>query len=849
MHQVAKRYLAAGLCVVPTRTDKRPALPTWTIFQKQLPTQDEVDEWFATATPHGIGIICGIISGGLEALDLDAKNDPAGTLNRRAEAAIRQFAPGVWERLPIEQTPSGGLHLYFRSPMPEGNLKLAHCPDAQGKLAVIAETRGEGGFIVSSPSPGYKMQHGSLSTIPLLTVEERDGLLSAARSLDQAPAKPSHQSSAISHWNRSELSPLDDFNKRGEVLELLRRHGWHIGPTRDDGSCYLRRPGKTEGGSATWNFAGRRTLCVFSTSTPFEVSPTTYSPAGVYAVLEHGGDYSAAAQELRRQGFGSGRERPFSQCKRDETNTPDRNKTDGEILILPGGGVSITDAAESIFAKIGSRRGLFFRGGRVHDIAVNPDCSRRLDPITPARFRSRLEEYGRVCAWRAGANGESVLKPTLCPEETARALLESRAAGEFLPHVSSLSACPVIARIGDELEVLGPGWHPLGGGLLVTGGSEPPTVPLPDAANALADLVQDFDFASPGDRSRALAAVVAPALQFGLSLKTRLPVDIGEADASQSGRTYRQKVIAAIYRETCNVVVQRSGGVGGLDEALSQKLIDGRPFILLDNLRGKLDSPFLEAILTAPGTMPARVPHRGEVQVDTRGLVFQVTSNGAETTRDLANRSSLIRIRKRPLGYKFHTYPEGDLHAHVVANQPYYLGCVFAVITEWVRQGRLRTSEYRHDFREWAQVCDWIVRHIFQAAPLLNGYEEAHQRISDPRRTWLRNICLALRESEKLGQDLGATSLAEFGIEQDLIPPNARPDADESNMARAIGKVMTAIFGNADQIEADGYTIRRGRRYSASAEKNIPVYTFVTTSCTGPAKPANPANAANAHNF
>ena len=215
-------------------------------------------------------------------------------------------------------------------------------------------------------------------------------------------------------------------------------------------------------------------------------------------------------------------------------------------------------------------------------------------------------------------------------------------------------------------------------------------------------------------------------------------MDIGEADASQSGKTYRQKVVAAVYRESPNVVVQRMGGVGGFDESIAQKLIDGRPFVLLDNFRGKLDSPYLEAVLTAPSSMPARVPHRGEVQVDPRSFVFQITSNGAETTRDLANRASIVRIKKRPEDYPFKVYSDGDLYAHVVANQPWYLGSIFAVIEEWAAKGRPRTNETRHDFREWVRVLDWIVRNIFNAAPLMDGHDEARQRVSDPRRVWLR---------------------------------------------------------------------------------------------------------------
>jgi hypothetical protein len=318
---------------------------------------------------------------------------------------------------------------------------------------------------------------------------------------------------------------------------------------------------------------------------------------------------------------------------------------------------------------------------------------------------------------------------------------------------------------------------------------------------------------------------VAPALRFGGWLRNPLPVDIGEADASQSGKTYRQKIVAAIYRDTPNMVVQRTGGVGSMDESISQKLIDGRPFILLDNLRGKLDSPFLEAILTTPASIGARVPRLGEVKVDPRGFIFQITSNGVETTRDLANRASIVRIRKQAAGYKFRAYDEGDIYMHVVRNQSLYLGSVFAVIEHWAKAGQQRTNETRHDFREWAQVLDWIVQNIFSSAPLLDGQDSARERISDPRRTWLRALCIALRDLGHAGE-INASWLAEFSAEHDMLPPGVRSDADGQTVARCIGKIMATVFGAADEFDIDGFKIFRAHRYSETAQKKVPTYHF-----------------------
>lgn len=253
-----------------------------------------------------MAVVCGRVSGHLEVIDLDAKNDPSGTLNAAAEAAIRELTPGLWERLVIEKSRSGGLHLYFRSPSPEGNSKLAHCPNVDGKPSVIAETRGEGGYVVCAPTPGYVLNQGSLESPPVLTVEEREDLLAAVRTLDRTPEKVS-QPSPVPAKRTDSKTPLDDFNERGDALEVLRRHGWEVGNELPDGRRYLRRPGKTDKGwSATWNHNGRGTLTVFSSNAePFETAPTSYSPAAIYALLECEGNFQRAAAELREHGYGA----------------------------------------------------------------------------------------------------------------------------------------------------------------------------------------------------------------------------------------------------------------------------------------------------------------------------------------------------------------------------------------------------------------------------------------------------------------------------------------------------------------------------------------------------------------
>jgi len=75
----------------------------------------------------------------------------------------------------------------------------------------------------------------------------------------------------------------------------------------------------------------------------------------------------------------------------------------------------------------------------------------------------------------------------------------------------------------------------------------------------LAALLAEFDFHSARDKARALASLITPALRLGGFLKRRVPADVDEADQSQVGKTYRQKITAAVYNERVSLVTSRQG--------------------------------------------------------------------------------------------------------------------------------------------------------------------------------------------------------------------------------------------------------------------------------------------------
>ncbi|HBF35482.1 TPA: hypothetical protein DDW35_13045 [Candidatus Sumerlaeota bacterium] len=471
-----------------------------------------------------------------------------------------------------------------------------------------------------------------------------------------------------------------------------------------------------------------------------------------------------------------------------------------EVLVLPGGSQSISDCAKKFFARLAETGRYFLRAGVVVRV-IQSDGEHVFQPVVAEALRSISEKYFNLFVWRAGRGGEMVLKPCVMTSDQARGLFDSPFTG-MLPEVKSLSACPLLLPDGRTITAGFDGTS----GVFVTGCGTVVDVPLEQAVVALSGLLADFAFVRPGDKARALAALITPALRKAGFLRL-CPMQINEADQSQTGKDFLLKAITSIYLDKPALITQRAGGVGSADESLSSRLLAGCAFPTFANWRGKIDSPMLEALLTEERSFPTRVPYRGEVSIDPSRVCLSMTSNASAMTRDLANRSYTVRLRKKPPGYQFQKYTEGDLLDHIRANQPFYLGAVFSVVRYWMQAGQPTTQETRHDFRQWARILDWITQNVFYAGPLLAGHEETKARLSDPAHQFARSIAVVAANTGIAGRGYSAKALAELAFANDVEIPGCKT-FDESSGARIIGILFKRVLGDAQEISVDGYTIQ-----------------------------------------
>lgn len=318
----AQAAVDLGICVLPTvPREKRPALDNWKDYQARLPTRQELQRWFPPQQ-QGLGLVIGEVSGNIEALDFDRydvfiafcevlRGISQGDLLDRLIAGYQDRAPN-------------GAHLLYRCEVIADNQKLANTyecdehgeikrsPKGKPLLKALIETRGDGGFLVVPPSHGrthpsgkpYVQVSGGLSTIMTITAEERAILFDVARSLTEVQEEAkSEKRSQTKRKDPGGTRPGDIFAARASWEEILEPHDW-VQVFERSGVGYWRRPGKDHGISATTNYENSDLLYVFSTSTDFE-SERGYGKFSAFALLNHGGDFTRAVEDLMGQGYGT----------------------------------------------------------------------------------------------------------------------------------------------------------------------------------------------------------------------------------------------------------------------------------------------------------------------------------------------------------------------------------------------------------------------------------------------------------------------------------------------------------------------------------------------------------------
>lgn len=310
----AQLLLRDGMSIIPVARAKRPAI-AWAPYMLHRADEQTVQQWYTSSSGHGIGIVCGHVSGQLLVLDVESEAAWLRLLDTVRLGADAELLSMI-ETSSLSVTPSGGRHLlmHLDYSTPPGTV-LAR--DAAGD--VLIETRGQGHYIVAAGSPEHVHPTGIAYRWERYLDPEERAVWSAQHIhtiLTIAQSQHAHVPQAqrtdpvtrVAGETGASDAPGQLFNARGSWHTLLSESGWTLVSTRGD-SQYWRRPGKSDGISATVghckNDRGEPLMYVFSSSAQHLESGRAYSLFAARTAIRHGGDYGDCARALWRDGYRS----------------------------------------------------------------------------------------------------------------------------------------------------------------------------------------------------------------------------------------------------------------------------------------------------------------------------------------------------------------------------------------------------------------------------------------------------------------------------------------------------------------------------------------------------------------
>jgi len=307
--EAALSYINCGFKVLPCKekspTDK---IKRSSKFRTH-PIHEKNYDFYFDGAPQ-IAIFTGdCVSGNpIEVADIDSKNDLTGRLNKNVLSTIEFSNPEIYDKLVIDQTPSGGYHFLYKCAQVGGSKSIALRKASATELLkgerkkILIENIGQGKYIVCSPSPGYKLIKGEIENLETLSIEERNFLHAILKSFDLTGQ---HNIPEVSKRRLSAPdSPWNVFNKEHDhkwMLEALQNAGWEMVDDTDDLIRVLRPGSNAKSSGSIWKESN--CLYLFTTSSEFE-SEKPYSAFDIHRILKYDGDFMACAKDLAVQGVG-----------------------------------------------------------------------------------------------------------------------------------------------------------------------------------------------------------------------------------------------------------------------------------------------------------------------------------------------------------------------------------------------------------------------------------------------------------------------------------------------------------------------------------------------------------------
>jgi len=363
------------------------------------------------------------------------------------------------------------------------------------------------------------------------------------------------------------------------------------------------------------------------------------------------------------------------------------------------------------------RAAIFRRGKILMTLTGRRD---RLEPVGDHEFRTLIERY--VCLFRARVpkkTGEQLLRiRTTLGIDAARMCMSAPQLLDEIREIEHLHDIPLpVHRPDGTIAILAEGYDAASRTLTLRP-CEYAARPCANGAAFLRDLLSEFQFTEP---ERGLAVAVAAMLTLFarrlLPLLAHRPAFIYLSNAAGGGKTLLADcAIAPVFGRSPRTLLARREEE--LEKLLLAEVLCGCDCLLFDNVRGKIESPSIENLLTSH-IFKGRILNQSKTYEGENHLTMFFTGNTVIVSEDLARRALFAELFQPEARAQDRQFKSPLSVGILVERRAEILAALWQIVRAWDAAGRPRGSKSHASFPEWARVVGGMVEHAGFASPVV----------------------------------------------------------------------------------------------------------------------------------
>lgn len=690
LYEPALALARQGFRIFPLPPGQKAAnMPQWQKKATTNPTQ--IDAWWKASPTRNIGLATG---GGFFVLDEDPRHGSEDAI------AALELAYGGLPPTRCVRTPSGGRHRYFQ--VPAGTVVR----NSASKIGKGLDIRGDGGYVVSSPSvlvAGEKQAAGAYvndGVLPIAAAPQWLIDLLAAVAAEPVRWEPPAPVGATFDEMRQLLANRTGYGDHDEWLRVGMALHHETQGSAEGFELWCKWSAQWDqypGAEAIWprwksfhsNVAHAVTLrSLFRDTTASHVAfpiaslaePT--SADGRPAIQLEGGElhnYAPRCEELLRD----------------------------EIYVRERELVRIGGVAEMPFGSTAARR----------------DSSQAvIVSASPEYLQRRLTQRARFFAIRGRAKYAVQVN---CPKELVLNIVGQRD-WPRLRRLKAIARAPFVREDGTICEAAG--YDDLSSVFHIPNAefSAVPTNPSrTDAEQALVELLRPFDefpFATEAGRSAFAASILSEAVRSALDA---CPAFCYTAPTPGTGKSLLSEMPSRIVHGCGPSLRPWAESADELRKNLFASLLAGDRTIGYDNVPNgaKVRSPILCAFLTADVYSDRKLGASEVPALPNRSVVF-LTGNNITPAGDLARRSIVIRLDANTDRLRERTFRVTDLRGHIATARPTLLLAALTIVRAYVVAGRPSHAVPMPSFERWSGLVRNPLLWLGMADPVATQADE-----------------------------------------------------------------------------------------------------------------------------